>query len=251
MLQLSPKKLYIIVAVVVIIAIFYSSNNDGLGGISLRKNSSHPSGTIDKKQYSISNPNSIWVIVNKTRPINPSSFTPSNLVTPKVPIRNPDDTSEVQVRKDTAVALQDMFDSAKKDTINLVLASGYRSYKLQAIVYESFVKLQGQKTADAQSARPGFSEHQLGLAADIVPQNSACQLEVCFADTPEGKWLASNAHLFGFLIRYGKDQKNIVGYQFEPWHVRYVGKELAKEVFNEGNTPLEVFFDLPPAPDYK
>ena len=99
-------------------------------------------------------------------------------------------------------------------------------------------------------SRPGYSEHQTGLAADVISiENPDCMLGECFADTPEGQWVAENAHRFGFIIRYLEDMERITGYPYEPWHLRYVGVETATEVFELGLT-LEEYWEQPAAPDY-
>jgi D-alanyl-D-alanine carboxypeptidase len=131
-----------------------------------------------------------------------------------------------------------------------MLSSGYRSYDYQVGLYNGYVKSQGQATADTQSARPGYSEHQTGLAVDIEPASKKCELDACFADTPEGKWLVANAYKYGFILRYTQDKTAVTGYAYEPWHFRYVGTPLATEMHNQNVATLEEFFNLPVAPDY-
>jgi D-alanyl-D-alanine carboxypeptidase len=113
------------------------------------------------------------------------------------------------------------------------------------------VNVQGKAVADSQSARPGYSEHQTGLAVDVEPTSRKCEVEACFGDTPEGKWVAANAHKFGFIIRYPKNMQSVTGYIYEPWHIRYVGKELAGEMHKQNIATLEQFFGLEAAPDYQ
>lgn len=205
--------------------------------------------SFDKKQYSIDDPASIWVVVNKQRPLNPKNYVPLDLVFPDVRLRVPGNES-MQLRAETAKALKDMFTAASSDGIELMLSSGYRSYNYQVTLYGGYVKSQGQAAADTQSARPGYSEHQTGFAADIRPINGQCELEECFGEMPEGKWIAANGHTYGFIIRYPLGAKDVVGYEYEPWHVRYIGKEAAAEYVKSNTTTLEEFFGLPPAPDY-
>lgn len=204
---------------------------------------------FNKKQHSLDDPSSIWVVVNKKRPLSPATFAPSDLVAPSIPLRLNANNPEMQVRQVTADALKTMNDQAKKDNITFMLASGYRSYALQVSVYGSNVKQLGISGADSQSARPGYSEHQTGLAADLEPVSHKCEVEDCFATTPEGQWLAAHAYEYGFVIRYQKDAQPTTGYKYEPWHVRYVGTELAKQIHTT-NMPLETFFGLPVAPTY-
>jgi D-alanyl-D-alanine carboxypeptidase len=138
-----------------------------------------------------------------------------------------------------------MVKDAAAGGVKFNLQSGYRSYSFQVNLYNGYVKQQGQATADRQSARPGYSEHQTGLAADLggVTQ-PACNVAQCFAKTPEGAWLAANAHTYGFIVRYGADDEETTGYDYEPWHIRYVGIELAAEMHRKGIQTLEEFFDI-------
>jgi len=131
-----------------------------------------------------------------------------------------------------------------------MVSSAYRSYSYQVSLYGKYVRDQGQSVADTQSARPGYSEHQTGLAVDVEPYDQQCDVEQCFADLPAGKWIAANAYKYGFIIRYTKDKTHVTGYEYEPWHVRYVGVELATEMHNQHIETLEEFFGLPAAPDY-
>lgn len=206
---------------------------------------------FDKKQWSLTDPSSIWVIANKQRPLNPKDYTPSDLRAPNVTLRLTAQYEEMQLREEAAKAVEALFAGAKKDGIELMVASAFRSNSYQKGLYDTYVRQQGQATADTQSARPGYSEHQTGLAVDVEPVSRECEIEECFADTPEGQWVAKNAYKYGFVLRYHKDKQDITGYIYEPWHLRYVGKPLAEELQLQGDPTLEEFFDLPPAPDYE
>lgn len=202
--------------------------------------------------HSISDPASIWVVVNKHRQLNPSSYIPAELVVPNVPLRSNITSTEQYVRRDMATALESLVAAAKSENINLNLQSGYRSYTFQVSLYNSYVASDGQVAADRYSARPGYSEHQTGLAADIGGMtNPSCNVAECYADTVEGKWLAANAWKYGFIIRYPADKEPITGYQYEPWHVRYVGVDLSTEMHKTGVETLEEFFGLGAAPTYQ
>ncbi len=122
-----------------------------------------------------------------------------------------------------------MKDAAKNANINLNIRSGFRSYNTQVSLYNNYVKRDGKTAADTYSARAGHSEHQTGLAADI---NS---LEQSFINTKEGKWLNENCYKYGFIIRYPKGKEDITGYIYEPWHIRYVGIDIASKLYNNGN----------------
>lgn len=206
---------------------------------------------FDKSRYSLKDPASLWVVANKHRSLEPKTYVPADLVVPDVLLRTNITGDERQLRQETAAALKDLFDAASRDNVTLNLQSGYRSYNFQVNLYNSYVSRQGQAVADSQSARAGYSEHQTGLAADVggISQPS-CNVEACFAGTTEGKWVAANAHTYGFVVRYPEAKTNITGYTYEPWHLRYVGRDLARQMHKDNVQTLEEFFDLGAAPDY-
>jgi D-alanyl-D-alanine carboxypeptidase len=207
---------------------------------------STPTPTFDKTAQSIDDPASAWVVVNKLRPLNPQDYAAADLVETPVPKQNPS-----ILRQAVADAVVAMFAQYKAETgLEMQVQSAYRSYSTQVRVYNGWVSSKGQAYADSHSARAGHSEHQTGLALDISALPLKCPLEACFADTPQGQWLAANAYKFGFILRYPNGMDAITGYTFEPWHYRYVGVELATEMHDEGVATLEEFFDLPPAPTY-
>lgn len=184
----------------------------------------------------------IWVIVNKS-PENRLSkdFVPKDLVLPNVPRK---DDSQTKMTKEASKNLESMFASAKKSKIELGAFSGYRSYATQEATFRNHVKNQGsEEKAIKISAPAGASEHQTGLTMDIVAKknvngSSSVYLVKEFGDTKEGKWLASNSHKFGFILRYPQGKEKITTYSYEPWHFRYVGKELATKI-KEKNITLE------------
>lgn len=198
---------------------------------------------FNKALYSLNDPSSLWVVVNKGR-ILPSDYTPGDLKLPAVKNHYGNASNDSHLHLEAATALERMFAAASVDGLKLVLYSGYRPYQEQVSIYNSFVKSYGQAETDKQSARPGHSEHQTGWAVDIAAASGKCNLEACFGDMNEGKWLAANAHKYGFIIRYLKGGEDLTGYSFEPWHFRYVGPELAEQINKTGQT-LEQFFGLP------
>jgi D-alanyl-D-alanine carboxypeptidase len=155
----------------------------------------------------------------------------------------------MHIRADTAVAMKQLFDGAAQSGLQLKLASGYRSYSTQKALYNGYVASSGQAYADASSARPGHSEHQTGLAADLEPASRNCEIQQCFGTTAEGKWLAANAYKYGFIIRYQEGKDRLTGYEYEPWHVRYIGADLATKVYKSGKT-LEQYFGMTTYADY-
>lgn len=123
--------------------------------------------------------------------------------------------------------------------LNIYIASGYRAYSLQERLYKKYSDRDGSSVADTYSARAGHSEHQSALAFDLNSIDSS------FAATPEGAWVKDNAHVYGFIIRYPEGKDHITGYKYEPWHLRYVGKDLANTLYNNGNyITLEEYFGI-------
>jgi len=210
-------------------------------------NAATGSGDFDKSARSIDKASSYWVVVNKQRPLSPQKYAASDLRTVKVA------HSYAPVMRDkAATAVEKMFTAYAKTHPGKAMKSqsAYRSYSAQVSTYNSWVSRLGKKAADLTSARPGYSEHQTGLAIDIATADSSCTLRACFASTNQGKWLAKNAWKYGFILRYPKGQTDVTGYEFEPWHYRFVGVSLAKEYHATGATTLEEFFGLPAAEDY-
>ncbi|HIU19659.1 MAG TPA: M15 family metallopeptidase [Candidatus Limiplasma stercoravium] len=149
------------------------------------------------------------------------------------------------MRDDAATALEEMFEAAKEDGVRLSVVSGYRSYSKQATIYQRKVATTGsEEKADELVARAGTSEHQLGLAMD-VSKNGSSSLTERFAETEEGQWVYQNAHRFGFIVRYLEGYEEITGYSYEPWHVRYVGREHAAAIY-ASQEPMETYMT-----DYK
>lgn len=190
--------------------------------------------------YSLTKANSLWVVANKQRPLDPITYKPALGY-----------YKGVALAKVTASALAQMAAGmAKAKAGTLLLNSGYRSYDTQKIVHARQVARLGLKAGEALAARPGYSEHQTGLAADVSASGQGCAIQVCFAKTKAGKWLAANAWQYGFILRYPDGQTKVTGYQFEPWHFRYVGVQLATEMKSQNIATLEKFWQLPAAPSY-
>ena len=140
---------------------------------------------------------------------------------------------------DTIAAMNRMFSDAKASGLNIYLASGFRSYTTQKIIYNNYVNVDGQANADTYSARPGHSEHQTGYAFDVNQINNS------FDNTNEAIWLANNCYKYGFILRYPKGKTNETGYMYESWHFRYVGVDLASKLYNNGNwITLESYFGI-------
>lgn len=169
------------------------------------------------------------VIANKTYSL-PSNFAPNNLVTINGYIK------VVDYVKDAFLSLSS---DAKAIGLNIYASSGYRSYSNQKYIYENYVSMDGKENADRYSARAGYSEHQTGLAIDVNT------IDMTFDNTSENVWLRENAYKYGFIIRYPKGKEEITGYMYEPWHIRYVGKELSNKLYKDGSyITLEEYYGI-------
>lgn len=203
--------------------------------------------SFDRSAQSIDDPNSYWVVVNKQRPLTIQGYAAPDLVAVPVPYIN-----EPWLRQAASDAIVQLFAAITAETgLKLQAQSAYRSYDTQVSVYNGWVNSLGQEAADLTSARPGHSEHQTGLAIDVnALPDQGCALEPCWGATPHAQWIAANAHRFGFIVRYPDGMTHITGYEYEPYHLRFVGVELATEMYTTGITTLEEFFGLPPAVTY-
>ncbi|GGA42582.1 M15 family metallopeptidase [Paenibacillus physcomitrellae] len=195
-------------------------------------------------QSVVANPDSIAVLVNKQFGL-PDNFEPKDLVYPDVPFTFKEKIEKRKMRKVAADALEEMFAGAKKDGIYLAGVSAYRSYERQKVVFENYVKRDGEEKARTYSAYPGYSEHETGLAIDVSGSDGKCAAEDCFGGTPEAEWIAKHAAEYGFILRYPEGKEDITGYKYEPWHIRYVGKDIAQEVTERGITLEEYYNAIP------
>jgi len=173
------------------------------------------------------------VLVNKSTSLD-KNYVPSDLVW--VDLRG---VRETQLRQEAAEALENLFKEADSKAITLYCCSGYRSYETQQELYQENVKTYGQKQADLVSAKPGQSEHQTGLAMDVTAESVNLDLDESFGETTEGQFVKNNAYKYGFIIRYQEDKTAITGYAYEPWHLRYVGTDAAKTIFEKDITLAE------------
>lgn len=173
------------------------------------------------------------MIVNKHYKIE-DNYKPDNLVTVDAEHGYPN-----KIRSDVYEEFKKMYEEAKKDNVKIFIASPYRSYSDQNVLYTYYVNTDGKKNADTYSARPGFSEHHTGLAMDLIPEYG---LDLDTFENSDGfKWMQENAYKFGFILRYPKDKEYITGYIYEPWHYRYVGTSAATTIKNEGLTFEEYY----------
>ena len=190
----------------------------------------------------VSNGDSKLVLVNKNYALD-SSYAPSDLVLPNVLALGHEQNKTIYLREEASQHLEQLFSAAEQEAGLIFLArSGYRSYETQVSLYQRYVDQNGQEAADRFSARAGHSEHQTGLAIDVTADSVHGQLTTEFGKTAEGIWLKDNAHRFGYIIRYLEGRESETGYQYEPWHIRYVGVEAATEIY-QNNWILEQYLN--------
>lgn len=189
-------------------------------------------------------PDSIAVMVNKEYGL-PDNYKPSDLVYPNVRFTFTEKIEKRMMRSEAAKALEEMFAGAEADGIYLAGVSAYRSQATQTALFNRYVEKDGEEKAKTYSAVPGYSEHQTGLSIDISGSDGKCAAESCFGETKEAKWLAEHAAEYGFIIRYPEGKQEITGYKYEPWHVRYVGRDIAAYISEKGIT-LEEYYEAVP-----
>lgn len=188
----------------------------------------------------INNPESELLLVNKERRL-PDNFIPTQLIVPEVRFPMEEFVEKKQMKAVAALALESLFNAAEDEGHILFAISGYRSYERQVTLHNYYIKTRGIKYTKQVSAYPGSSEHQTGYSMDISTSSENFQLNTSFGKTPEGIWVAENAHKFGFIIRYPEDKIDITGYTFEPWHLRYVGNPHATYLYLNNLTLEEVY----------
>ena len=187
-------------------------------------------------------PGSITVLVNR-KYLLPSTYAPADLIEAKIRFSFNYSNDKRKLRKEAAKSLEKMFKAAEKKKIILYGVSGYRSYARQKQIYDQNVARRGKSATDTVSARPGSSEHQTGLTIATSARSVGCQLSQAFGDTKEGKWVAKNAHKYGYIIRYPYGKSKITGYHYEPWHIRYVGIPVATYLYKNKLT-LEEYYHV-------
>lgn len=187
------------------------------------------------------NRNSEYLIIsNKETPIG-EEYYPNDLEIPSVVFQDVGNEMVKYLRQEAARALENLFNEAEGDGINLIAISGYRSYDYQVTIYNTEVNNEGEVEANKYVAYPGESEHQLGLAIDVLSDEYS-SLDEGFENTEAFRWLETNMSRFGFILRYPKGKEDITGYGYEPWHLRYVGVSPAQEIM-DSNITLEEYMN--------
>lgn len=196
---------------------------------------------IEARIEDYNDPTSLWVVVNKDLPLTDQHYRPSDLTLLADLSRTDKSNDERSIRAVAVDGFKAMITAAKNAGYDLIIGSGFRSYELQTTYFNHYAATSGEAAANQYSAKPGYSEHQTGLAADITLRSRECYLDACFGETPAGKWLAAHVNDYGFIIRYPADKTAITKYEYEPWHIRYVGKPLAEALKQSGLTLDEAY----------
>lgn len=211
----------------------YKKNNQDLEITQIIKNVNM---NLDKIPYEdaieIEDKDNQLVLVNKYNYLG-ENFIPKNLEN----INNQYALNNMKLVNYAKEAFEEMAKAAKKENLKIVAMSSYRSYSYQVDLYNKYKKKDGQEAADKYSGRPGFSEHQSGLAVDVYNEKTEY---TNFESTKEFIWMEDHAHEYGFIIRFPKGKENETGYQYESWHYRYVGIEVATYIKNN-NISLEEY----------
>ena len=182
----------------------------------------------------------ILIHVNKDTAL-PADYIPGDLVSIAGLVKT---TKPLCLKKDATSYLQKMFQHASLDGVTLTVTSGFRSPETQSILYNALLRAKG-KAAKNRIAEPLHSEHQLGTTFDLTGKSiKYVSASDAFAGTREELWLRENAYLYGFVLSYPKDKTDLTGYDYEPWHYRFVGIDVAKEIFEKGISVEEYFTSL-------
>lgn len=219
----------ILVFIIIIVGIFYMVDFISIGskGMSTKKNIFNLKGEEMSVQGKSANIFKELILVNREYGLS-KYYKPEDLTIPNIEFTDEANNEEKHVAGIMVKPLESMVSAAKEEGIILLGNSAYRSYRSQTKTYNNRVKSEGQESADAYVAKPGFSEHQTGLCIDITNRDKY------FAQgTKEADWLAMNCYKFGFIIRYPYGKKSVTGIEYEPWHVRYVGKKAAKDIYDK------------------
>ncbi len=189
----------------------------------------------EEEQPDIDSNSSLLRIVSPARPID-AGYVPLGLTVPDVPMYQTQ-----SLRSDASAALEEMFAAAAADGYSLYLISGYRSYDYQTGLWNYYTEYYGSDYAERMDARPGGSEHQLGLSVDIGTTDNVCRLDLCFGETGAYAWLQDHAHQYGYIERYPAGGEEATGIMYSPWSFRYTGRETAEKL-HESHQTMEEYF---------
>lgn len=202
---------------------------DGEAGEQVAGEQVQDDGKLKKPEIDYDDP--YMLLVNKTHPLS-EDYVPEGLKDIRYYVSDRSASTRYMVG-DAADNFHLLVEAAAEEGHEIVMTTAYRSYGFQTVLWDNYVAKHGEEKASTFSARPGTSEHQAGLCTDVSSPSVNYQLTTEYGSTPEGKWLAEHAHEYGFIIRYLEGKEHITGYQYEPWHIRYVGNEAAEYIYQE------------------
>lgn len=226
------KIFIVIIAMIFCIDILKNSifKDIGVDSVNFIRNIESRIGLIDDKSTFYNNKNNDLILVNKENSLS-SDYKPDNLVKPNIVFLDSSVEEEKYMQQEAATALEELFQNAKQNNITLIGSSAYRSYQTQVNIYNKYYRQKGSSYTKQYVATPGESEHQTGLAIDVTNPSR------CFDKTSvEAQWIDNNAYKYGFILRYPENKEDVTGYNYEPWHIRYVGKDVAKKIYINSET---------------
>ena len=226
------KIFIVIIAMIFCIDILKNSifKDIGVDSVNFIRNIESRIGLIDDKSTFYNNKNNDLILVNKENSLS-SDYKPDNLVKPTIVFLDSSVEEEKYMQQEAATALEELFQNAKQNNITLIGSSAYRSYQTQVNIYNKYYRQKGSSYTKQYVATPGESEHQTGLAIDVTNPSR------CFDKTSvEAQWIDNNAYKYGFILRYPENKEDVTGYNYEPWHIRYVGKDVAKKIYINSET---------------
>ena len=226
------KIFIVIIAMIFCIDILKNSifKDIGVDSVNFIRNIESRIGLIDDKSTFYNNKNNDLILVNKENSLS-SDYKPDNLVKPNIVFLDSSVEEEKYMQQEAATALEELFQNAKQNNITLIGSSAYRSYQTQVNIYNKYYRQKGSSYTKKYVATPGESEHQTGLAIDVTNPSR------CFDKTSvEAQWIDNNAYKYGFILRYPENKEDVTGYNYEPWHIRYVGKDVAKKIYINSTT---------------
>lgn len=210
------------------------------GGASAPPSDPAPPTAVSPDDHRAALERGLLLLVNKQNPLE-ADYKPDDLA-PVLYYAEDRTVAGRFLREEAADQFHRMVEAARDEGLTLVMTTAYRSYGFQQVLWDNYVAKEGEAAAARYSARPGQSEHQTGLAVDVTSPSVDYELTEAFGSTPEGSWLAANASRFGFILRYPAGKEDVTGYQYEPWHLRYVGQPVAAAIAAAGST-LEEYLE--------
>ena len=241
----SNSKLYILLIILLVMVVGLFILMMGMAGNPADTPvSQEPVTETEEPEYNFDKNDPNLILINKDNPVD-EDYVPEELVYIDESMRAVDRAPQYQrMQPEAAQAFEELVTAAAADGMDIKVTTAYRPYSYQADLYYYYLAVKGEEWTEKYSAPPGTSEHQAGLAVDVSCGSMDYALDVSFGDTAESKWLAAHAHEYGYILRYQEGAEAITGYSYEPWHIRYVGRDAAKVITEKGITLEEFLGDI-------